>query len=112
MKEELGLNHFEGRSWRGFHPHACLVMLAYGFLVLEQLRAKEAPASPGRKSGSEPRLTVPGIRRALQQFLCPRAKPDCEHCNPYYHLLIGVSRLALRAIGAQFPALTYPADCR
>ena len=50
MKEELGLNHFEGRSWRGFHHHACLVMLAYGFLVLEQLREKEAPASPGRKS--------------------------------------------------------------
>ena len=49
MKEELGLNHFEGRSWRGFHHHACLVMLAYGFLALEQLRVKEAPASPGKK---------------------------------------------------------------
>lgn len=51
MKEELGLNHFEGRSWRGFHHHACLVMLAYGFLALEQRREKEAPASPGKKSG-------------------------------------------------------------
>jgi SRSO17 transposase len=49
MKEELGLNHFEGRSWRGFHHHACLVMLAYGFLALEQLRAKEAPVQPGKK---------------------------------------------------------------
>jgi SRSO17 transposase len=29
--EELGLGHFEGRSWRGFHHHACLVMLAHGF---------------------------------------------------------------------------------
>jgi SRSO17 transposase len=48
-KEELGLNHFEGRSWRGFHHHACLVMLAYGFLVLEQRRAKEAPVQPGKK---------------------------------------------------------------
>jgi SRSO17 transposase len=28
--EELGLGHFEGRSWRGFHHHACLVMLAHG----------------------------------------------------------------------------------
>src|SRR4051794_30388835 len=91
MKEELGLNQFEGRSWRGVHHHACLVMLAYGFLVLEQVRAKEAPASPGSKSDPAPRLTVPGIRRALQRFLCPRAKPDCEHCNPYYHLLIGCS---------------------
>jgi SRSO17 transposase len=49
MKEELGLNHFEGRSWRGFHHHACLVMLSYGFLVLEQLRAKESPVQPGKK---------------------------------------------------------------
>jgi len=87
MKGELGLNHFEGRSWRGFHHHACLVMLAYGFLVLEQLRAKESPTLPGEKSGLEPRMTVPGIRRALQRFLVPLAKSDCKHCNPYRHLL-------------------------
>jgi SRSO17 transposase len=31
---ELGLEHFEGRSWRGFHHHACLVLLAYGFMLL------------------------------------------------------------------------------
>jgi SRSO17 transposase len=56
MKEELGLNHFEGRSWRGFHHHACLVMLAYGFLTLEQLRQKkEAPAPPGTKSDLDPK---------------------------------------------------------
>ena len=89
VKEELGLNHFEGRSWRGFHHHACLVMLAYGFLVLEQLRAKEVPASPGKKSGEPPRITVPAIRRALQDLLSPRAKPDCEYCNPHFHLIIG-----------------------
>ena len=89
MKEELGLDHFEGRSWRGFHHHACLVMLAYGFLVLEQLRAKEVPALPGNKSGEAPRITVPAIRRALQDLLNPRAKPDCEYCNPHYHLIIG-----------------------
>jgi SRSO17 transposase len=39
MKSELGLGHFEGRSWRGFHHHACLVMLAFGFLALERHRA-------------------------------------------------------------------------
>jgi hypothetical protein len=82
-------NHFEGRSWRGFHHHAGLVMLAYGFLVLEQLRAKEAPAMPGTKSEPQPRITVPGIRRALQRFLMPRAKPDCNHCNPFHYMLIG-----------------------
>ena len=89
MKEELGLDHFEGRSWRGFHHHACLVMLAYGFLVLEQLRQREAPASPGKKSETSPRVTVPAIRRALQELLRPHAKADCEYCNPHHHLTIG-----------------------
>ena len=49
MKEELGLDHFEGRSWRGFHHHACLVMLAYGFLALEQERMKRTRPEPGKK---------------------------------------------------------------
>jgi SRSO17 transposase len=49
MKEELGLDHFEGRSWRGFHHHAALVMLAYGFLLLERHRAGEHPAQPGKR---------------------------------------------------------------
>ena len=49
MKEELGLDHFEGRSWRGFHHHAALVMLAYGFLLLERHRGREHPAEPGKK---------------------------------------------------------------
>lgn len=34
MKRDLGLDHFEGRSWRGFHHHACLVMLAFGFELI------------------------------------------------------------------------------
>jgi SRSO17 transposase len=55
MKEELGLAHFEGRSWRGFHHHACLVMLAYGFLVLEQRRARRERSRPGKKGGAESR---------------------------------------------------------
>ena len=41
--------------------------------LLEQtLRAKEAPASPGKKRDSEPRITLPAVRRALQQLLRPR----------------------------------------
>ena len=38
LKEELGLDHFEGRSWPGFHHHASMCFLAYGFLALERLR--------------------------------------------------------------------------
>jgi SRSO17 transposase len=40
LKRELGLDHFEGRSWNGFHHHAAMTFLAYGFLALEQSRAR------------------------------------------------------------------------
>ena len=33
LKEELGLDHFEGRSWQGLHRHALMTMIAYAFLV-------------------------------------------------------------------------------
>jgi len=54
MKSELGLDHFEGRSWRGLHHHACLVMLAFGFLALERHRAAPAPMMlPDKESEAE-----------------------------------------------------------
>jgi SRSO17 transposase len=36
MKQELGLDHFEGRTWRGFHHHATLCAVAHGFLALRR----------------------------------------------------------------------------
>ena len=36
LKQEVGLSHFEGRGWRGFHHHATLCIAAYGFLVSER----------------------------------------------------------------------------
>lgn len=36
LKQELGLGHFEGRGWRGFHHHATLCIAAYGFLIAER----------------------------------------------------------------------------
>ena len=44
MKQELGLDHFEGRTWRGFHHHATLCAMAHGFLAL---RRALSPPGPG-----------------------------------------------------------------
>lgn len=41
LKDELGLDHFEGRSWDGWHRHVTLTMTAFDFLVLEGFRAKK-----------------------------------------------------------------------
>ena len=41
LKEELGLDHFEGRHWLGWHHHVTLVTLAYAFLRAEQAASKK-----------------------------------------------------------------------
>ena len=45
LKQELGLGHYEGRGWRGFHHHATLCIAAYGFLVIE--RSRFSPSARG-----------------------------------------------------------------
>ena len=47
LKQELGLGHYEGRGWRGFHHHATLCIAAYGFLVAERNRF-----SPSARAGN------------------------------------------------------------
>lgn len=55
LKQELGLGHYEGRGWRGFHHHATLCIAAYGFLVRE--RAAIPPSAPPRTG----RLEAPAL---------------------------------------------------
>jgi SRSO17 transposase len=50
MKDELGLDHFEGRSWTGWHHHVVLVMLAYAFVVAR--RRQKGGGGTGRGSAS------------------------------------------------------------
>ena len=64
LKQELGLGHYEGRNWRGFHHHASLCIAAYGFLMLERLAGVKKNAA---------RLPAP----ALPESFRPRgAGPD------------------------------------
>ena len=45
LREELGLDHYEGRNWQGWHHHVTMVMIAHAFLTLETLRSKKAALS-------------------------------------------------------------------
>jgi SRSO17 transposase len=65
LKQELGLGHYEGRNWRGFHHHATLCIAAYGFLVSERSRF-----SPSARAGHV------GLRAAKSpQGFRPRGSP-------------------------------------
>jgi SRSO17 transposase len=65
LKQEVGLGHFERRSWRGFHHHATMCIAAYGFLVAE--RGAFPPSAPRSRYVSE--------KPALPQGYRPRGSP-------------------------------------
>jgi SRSO17 transposase len=66
LKQELGLGHYEGRGWRGFHHHATLCIAAYGFLISE--RGAIPPSGSSRASVIEEPSLPDGYR--------PRGSPD------------------------------------
>ena len=63
LKQEVGLGHYEGRNWRGFHHHASLCIAAYGFLMLQRLRGVKKNCAqlktPALPEGFRPRGSVP-----------------------------------------------------
>jgi SRSO17 transposase len=87
LKQELGLGHFEGRSWRGFHHHATLCIAAYGFLLAERLAGPkktlhhpilgEIPALP---EGFRPRGSPapPAPRARLNRHAAPRTRRSAD----------------------------------
>src|ERR1700740_3335596 len=66
LKQELGLSHYEGRGWRGFHHHASLCIAAYGFLVAERC------LFPPQHRFTRARIRAPALPQGFQ----PRGAPD------------------------------------
>jgi SRSO17 transposase len=66
LKQEIGLGHYEGRGWPGFHHHGTLCIAAYGFLVSER---ETIPPSAPRRAGSLAKPALPDGYR-------PRGAPD------------------------------------
>ena len=78
LKKELGLDHFEGRSWNGLHRHCLMAMIAFAFLQSRRLRAV------GRKKrvgGPPPQPTMPAIRQAILDLFARPPPGRCPHCD-------------------------------
>jgi SRSO17 transposase len=78
MKEELGLDHFEGRSWQGLHRHALMTMIAYAFL---QHRRPTTAGGEKRSVHAPPRPTLPAVRRIVLAILAAPSPELCPHCR-------------------------------
>jgi SRSO17 transposase len=81
LKQEIGLDHYEGRGWRGFHHHATLCIAAYGFLISQQ--EKIPPSAPrGAAVFTKPALPA-GYRPrgAADQAAAPRPQLDRHHAS-------------------------------
>ena len=77
LKQELGLGHYEGRGWRGFHHHASLCIAAYGFLI--SLRETIPPSASSQAQSRQ----IPGLSEDYR----PRGAPDptratCANLHP------------------------------
>lgn len=101
LKQELGLGHFEGRGWRGFHHHATLCIAAYAFLVAE--RARIPPSEPTRL------LTAPSVpagsprRSSANPTGAPRRELDRHHA-PHPHRRLGSKARAMSMLCRSDPS--------
>jgi len=78
LKQEVGIGHFEGRGWRGFHHHATLCIAAYGFLISER---ETIPPSEPRSAARFKELAIPGNYRprgSADENAAPRSQLDCD----------------------------------
>jgi len=76
LKEELGLDHFEGRSWSGLHRHALMTMIAYAFLQHRRLAsARREKKSPRTTASTKPAGRAPRHHHALHPIAAAAMLP-------------------------------------
>jgi SRSO17 transposase len=101
LKQDLGLGHYEGRGWRGFHHHASLSIAAYGFLLAQRL---QHPDEIGGKKNSA-QLQAP----ALPTHYRPRGSPPSAAPRPIlHHQLADPHRRASGPKSSALPVLLPP----
>jgi len=77
LKQEVGLGHFEGRGWRGFHHHATLCIATYGFLVSER---ETIPPSRPYSSWRSQAPSLSGSHRSKETaFTAPTPYAEFDH---------------------------------
>jgi SRSO17 transposase len=82
LKQDVGLGHYEGRGWPGFHHHGTLCIAAYGFLISERERI---PPSGPRSAAQIEKSPVPSDYRprgASRPASAPR--PELNHDDPMH----------------------------
>jgi SRSO17 transposase len=86
LKQEVGLGHYEGRGWRGFHHHATLCIAAYGFLISEKETIPPSGHSrtwrrsqPAVPAGYRPRGSAAALTTPHAEFHCDTADPSRAH---------------------------------
>jgi len=87
LKQELGLDHFEGRTWRGFHHHATLCAVAHGFLALRRALSPPEPRAMDAAHGPTPAPTSAAALGRLLPSLPPAAQLGRTTSRPVTHVI-------------------------
>jgi Transposase DDE domain len=85
LKQEVGLDHFEGRGWRGFHHHATMCIASYGFLISERETIPPSgprPAKVVRRTCRSRRSPTPRRRRRAPSATFQIRSQPCAAASP------------------------------
>jgi len=85
LKEELGLDHFEGRSWQGLHRHALMTMLAFAFLQFRRLKRAVRGKKNQRTTASTKLAGRPSRHRGAHRPIATAAMPTLPKTDRREH---------------------------